>query len=301
MMAGYSDSRSFAQRFILVMFLTVLHVTAKKCDLNKCQGPLRYYKDLGCEPIYKNSSDCCPESYNCDHLKKLAKDKCYMNGHEYNDDEALRSEDRNRCDVGCTCSAKPPNDPVFNCAIVDCYRGDPEGTCYLRGSPDLCCGKIICLGEGEVRPTCKVDGKIYQDGEIVHPKADPEVECFCQPGFTGKIEEPYCKKPNRSQCSPFLRDMSNVNNKCAPVYTNKQNLVTECPGWFPTYRCEEEGDVIIRNNSSSSDGGKMCKLGNLKMHKGDILKPGNSDDSSNVKCVCQVPPIPTCRLIKDPN
>lgn len=78
-------------------------LSKENCDKTKCPGPLRYYQDLGCTPVYQNPGDCCAVEYDCSHLKNLSKDKCYANGHEYNIGDELRDEDKNPCDIGCTC------------------------------------------------------------------------------------------------------------------------------------------------------------------------------------------------------
>lgn len=44
---------------------------------------------------------------------------------------------------------------------------------------------------------------------------------------------------------------------------------------------------------------KVCKFGNMTMHIGDELDKGTNYDSLCVKCVCEVPPIPTCRRLPD--
>lgn len=74
------------------------------CDKSKCPGPLNYYQDLKCTPIYKSPEDCCPYKYNCDHLDQRSTTKCYINGHEYEVGEQLRDEDKNPCSKGCFCS-----------------------------------------------------------------------------------------------------------------------------------------------------------------------------------------------------
>lgn len=45
--------------------------------------------------------------------------------------------------------------------------------------------------------------------------------------------------------------------------------------------------------------GKTCKFGDMVMHVGDELNQGTSYSSVCVKCVCEVPPIPTCQRLPD--
>ena len=75
-----------------------------ECDKSKCKGPLRYYEELKCKPIYKNPGDCCAVSYDCSHLLNRSPNKCYANGHAYNLEERIRKEDvLNPCDQSCYC------------------------------------------------------------------------------------------------------------------------------------------------------------------------------------------------------
>lgn len=69
-----------------------------------CKGPIRYYEDLNCKPVYEKPGDCCAVSYDCSHLNNRSLDKCYVNGHEYAVNETLRDEDKSSpCDLHCTC------------------------------------------------------------------------------------------------------------------------------------------------------------------------------------------------------
>ena len=43
----------------------------------------------------------------------------------------------------------------------------------------------------------------------------------------------------------------------------------------------------------------MCRFGNMTMHKGDELNQGTFYDSVCVKCVCEVPPLPTCQQLPE--
>ena len=58
---------------------------------------------MRCTPVFKNKGDCCPERYNCDHLKNLPNDKCVLYGHQYDIGQVIKDEDSRPCDVGCTC------------------------------------------------------------------------------------------------------------------------------------------------------------------------------------------------------
>lgn len=43
----------------------------------------------------------------------------------------------------------------------------------------------------------------------------------------------------------------------------------------------------------------MCKFGNIRMHIGDELNQATDYSSVCVKCVCEVPPVPTCQRLPD--
>lgn len=43
----------------------------------------------------------------------------------------------------------------------------------------------------------------------------------------------------------------------------------------------------------------MCKFGNIRMHIGDQLNQATDYSSVCVKCICEVPPTPTCQRLPD--
>lgn len=53
----------------------------------------------------------------------------------------------------------------------------------------------------------------------------------------------------------------------------------------------------IDSNSTSDD--MMCQFGTLKMHLGEELNQQTGYASVCVKCVCEVPPVPTCQRLPD--
>ncbi|XP_026670640.1 uncharacterized protein LOC113464541 [Ceratina calcarata] len=131
-----------------VLFLSLILVTAyvadrEICDETKCPGPLRYYKDLGCAPIYKNPDDCCATAYNCSFLNNLSKDKCYLNGNEYSLGEKLRKEDANRCDLACTCESHQNQTANFWCVYLHCAFFE-RNHCFYRHNHEKCCPELIC-------------------------------------------------------------------------------------------------------------------------------------------------------------
>lgn len=64
-------------------------------------------------------------------------------------------------------------------------------------------------------PTCQFEGNLYREGQKMYPK-DRCYTCVCRSGFTGLLEEPYCR---RYSCA-FEKSNAHVFvQNCAPVYT----------------------------------------------------------------------------------
>lgn len=277
----------------------------EECNKTKCPGPLAYYKDLGCTPVYENEGDCCAIRYNCDHIKERSTSKCYVNGHEYEIGDKLREEDANPCDIGCTCSVGHKGIAAFICAIVDCpFFGSEQPGCYRKRSPLDCCPghELVCPGSSEDRATCNVDGKEYKEGEYFSVENEPDLSCICQPGYEGKNVEPFCVRPKRPYCSPDFRNAYDVFSNCPPVYYSNQSPQTSCSVFS---RCQNINDTIIHNEDNSksaeksSDDKDTCRFGDMIMHRGDELNQATDYNSVCVRCVCDVPPLPTCQRLPD--
>ncbi|XP_053971406.1 kielin/chordin-like protein [Hylaeus volcanicus] len=297
-MVTRGSSRYLLRKCVYLTLLVAVCATEETCNREKCPGPLRYYEELGCTPVYKNPGDCCAEKYDCSHLKELSKEKCYANGHVYEVGEALRDEDKNGCDIGCFCRIGNNGVASFICAAVDCGLIVPKDNCYNKRSHDRCCpGPYVCLEEGQKKPTCEVDGKIYEDGDYFQPESEPEKSCYCMEGYTGQNIEPFCRKP---RCDPLFRRAPDVHQNCAPVFYIHQVPQKDCS---IASRCQNANDTVIHNHDSTksvSDAeNDMCEFGNLKMHIGDELNQGTNYDSICVRCVCETPPVPTCRRLAD--
>nr|XP_033333990.1 BMP-binding endothelial regulator protein-like [Megalopta genalis] len=296
-MSARRDCHRCLPRCVLLTLLVASCAAREICDKTKCPGPLKFYRELDCTPVYKNPNDCCPEAFNCSYLDNLSRDKCYVNGHEYNLGEQLRDEDKNPCDLGCTCSKGYSGRAAsFICAAVDCGYYPQEENCFQRHSYDSCCpGPPVCLKEGETRATCEVDGVTYNDGDTFKPKSDPDLDCTCLPNYKGENIKPFCTKPKHGYCDPLFRHADDIHEKCAPVFYSNQNPQTDCSY---SSRCHSENDTIVHNHDgksvSETDKSKMCVFGNMTMHIGDVLNEGDTYSSICVKCTCEVPPFPTC-------
>jgi len=296
------DSRSLIQICVYVAFIAITVADQEKCDRTKCPGPIAYYEAIGCSPIYEKEGDCCATKYNCDHLKERSTTKCYINGKTYKIGEKLKDEDANPCDIGCTCTAGYDGIAVFNCAIVDCFTGPVTPGCYRKHSPLQCCpGEEVCPENSRDRAICNVNGKEYRDGEYFKVESEPDLNCVCQPGYEGKNVEPFCTKPKHSYCSPDFRHASDLINNCAPVYYAGQSPQTDCSVFS---RCQNNNDTVIHNENNSKsadnhDDEDVCHFGNMTMHHDDELNQATDYSSVCVKCVCEVPPLPTCQRLSD--
>ncbi|XP_025269544.1 kielin/chordin-like protein [Camponotus floridanus] len=293
---------SFIQICAYLAFVVTVTIGQDECDKTKCPGPLAYYEALGCKPVYEKENDCCATKYNCNHLKERSKTKCYVNGKEYEIGESLKEEDANPCDIACTCTSGYDGIAAFNCAVVDCWFGLVHPGCYRKRSPLSCCPLEQICQSPEERPTCNVNGKIYKDGEYFNVESDPDLNCICQEGYKGENVEPFCAKHKRPYCSPDFRDASNIFNKCAPVYYSSQPPQTSCSVFS---RCQNANDTIIHNEDNGKSANKtsnddhVCDFGNMTMHLGDELNQATDYSSVCVKCVCEVPPVPTCQRLPD--
>lgn len=295
-MATLRDSRSLIEKCAcLALLIAVVAADAEKCDVSSCEGPLRYYDDLGCTPVYEKPGQCCPTKYDCSHLKNRSPNKCYVRNNEYEVGEQLKPEDANPCDIGCTCSnhTEPAS---FNCAVVDCFFGPVSDDCFMRRSPDKCCPERVCLKDGETRATCNVDGQVYQEGDYFQPESDPMLNCYCMKGYQGRNVDPFCKKLNRPSCSVDFRNPSAITDKCAPVYYSTQNPATDCS---VSLRCQNDDDEVVHTHdeltSAEEADTETCQFGSLTLHLHDKLKRTSGYDSKCVECVCNVPPFLTCK------
>ncbi|XP_043277607.1 uncharacterized protein [Venturia canescens] len=269
----------------------------------KCPGPVAHYEELGCTPVFEKPGDCCAQKYDCSKLKSLPTHKCVINDHEYEIGEHLKDEDANPCDIGCFC-ADGPGGPRFTCAIVDCFHGPVTPGCYLpHNATDCCAGPEVCPAKDEDRATCIVDGKTYRDGEYFEPAGEPHKSCYCAAGYAGENVEPFCvtlKHP----CGIMLHHADVIRENCVPTYYFNQSPQTDCS---VAYRCQNEKDAVIPKpageaksaTDATADPDMQCTFGNLTMQLGDELTQATDYSSVCVKCLCEVPPLPTCQRLSD--
>ncbi|XP_037038687.1 uncharacterized protein LOC119076123 [Bradysia coprophila] len=278
--------------WIFQMVIILLSYTHGENVDSKCPGPLAYYKALGCKPVYEATTDECPYRFDCDFLKARSRDKCYVNGKAYSLGEHLRDEDANPCDIGCVCRMGYDGVAAFVCAELEFSSVVLPG-CYERRSPlDCNSSETVCPENPEDRPTCIVNGTTYKDGEYF-TTTDPEQTCICGPGYKGENIEPFCAYPKRPYCDPYFNHASDIVENCAPVYYSNQSPQTDCSVFS---RCQNKDDKIIRHGGSELD---KCQFGSLVLSMGDELNQSTDYSSVCVKCVCEVPPTPTCQRLPD--
>ncbi|XP_039312601.1 uncharacterized protein LOC105201363 isoform X2 [Solenopsis invicta] len=254
--------RSLIQICAYLAFITIaVAVDQEECDKTKCPGPLAYYKDLNCIPVYKKEGDCCPTKYNCDHLKDKSPTKCYINHNTYEIGEELKGGDAHPC-VHCMCVEGRDGIAKFICAEVDCFNGPTQPGCYRKNSPLRCCpGEEVC--RNNVKPFC------------------------------AKLKHPFCR-PHSNNVRVYV-------NNCIPVYESDESPQTSCRFFA---RCQNDNDTVIHNvqdNSKSAEKNSndedVCYFGNMTMHRGDELNQDTDYSSVCVKCICEVPPVPTCQRL----
>lgn len=88
----------------LLQIFNSFFVLQEECKGKRCRGPVGHYNDLGCTPEYDENDECCAVQYNCDNVKNKPKNKCYVNGNEYQPGESMKQEDKNPCDGDCICT-----------------------------------------------------------------------------------------------------------------------------------------------------------------------------------------------------
>ncbi|XP_015120611.1 uncharacterized protein LOC107043577 [Diachasma alloeum] len=296
-------------KLAITVFLFTLYVTCAVarsppkpgCDGDSCPGPLKLYKELGCQPIKRNPDDCCAMKYDCDHLKSRSHDKCYAFGNEYNPTEAISKEDTG-CLPTCTCIKIEDEKATWACASVYIPVSTAAG-CYHPRNATMCFpGPETCPPNPEDIPKCEVDGKTFEDGDYFEPEGKPKKACWCGPGYKGENTMPFCRNMKDERCGYELKYRSELEKHCAPVWKMEQEPAVECN---PMWRCQKAGDEItprekalgVPENDTPDPVGMTCRIGDLNMRLGDELNEISADGPDCIKCVCEIPPVATCAKI----
>ncbi|XP_043277581.1 kielin/chordin-like protein isoform X2 [Venturia canescens] len=266
------------------------------CDPQTCSGPLYYYQELGCMPIYDNSSSCCARKYNCDLWKNLPNSKCSVNGKIYENGQLFPLREVGNSCTRCFCvggTIRP------TCAATSC--AGPQQGCYLKKTPLQCCSNVeVCPVKEEDIPTCEVDGKTYKDGETFEPLSEPDKICTCGAGYTtGFNEEPYCITKQPGWCGNAIAYVKKIQQNCAPVYPFGGDPRRTCN---VDHRCQTNDDHVVDAETTvdpeAAEAGMVCKFGTLTMNVGQKLNQPQ-DQERPMQCECEVPPVVTCRYLTD--
>ncbi|XP_043277608.1 kielin/chordin-like protein [Venturia canescens] len=264
----------------------VLSQTSQVCDRKKCPGPLHYYEEIGCTPVFENVTSCCPSSYHCDIWKNVTQDYCLDHGEVYNHRESIL---RGSCS---TCYCYRGN---IVCTTVDCRpKVATLGCRYLESNVRCCRTYEVCENSPAV---CNVDDRSYKAGETFVPINEPEKTCTCDEGYDGVNDRRFCNWLRQFPCPNEITNFENIQNGCAPIYERESMLYNACS---KAHICPEEGKYAIDKKSnvgastlSTSEAVlsvQQCRIGNVTLNIGDKLRY----EGRNVKCICEVPPIPTC-------
>ncbi|XP_011504779.1 PREDICTED: uncharacterized protein LOC105367709 [Ceratosolen solmsi marchali] len=293
-----SAIHGFLYLYLCLFFAFLRIISAQECDPRNCNGPIMFYKDLNCKPIYNELDTCCAIGYDCSHLNERSPFKCYANNNEYRIGEKLEAYDRSSpCDQDCICEFSDNNIAKFMCTNTDCLIANVRNGCYFKPKPNTCCdGEIICVERNDDIVTCEVDGQVYTDGQEFYPSDNPYLVCTCMEGYLRKSVHEYCRN---IKCGTELRYSAEIRKNCAPIYSDYQWVQTSCP---INYRCQNENDRVLRYSllQDISDlilGEFVCVFGDILMQIGDELNQATDYSSICVRCVCEVPPAPTCQRL----
>ncbi|KAL0132312.1 hypothetical protein PUN28_000239 [Cardiocondyla obscurior] len=301
------ETRFCVQAFIYVAFVIAIIAAFYIVDQTPCPGPVKYYEDIGCVPVYLSTGDRCAIRYDCSRVNKRSKNKCYINGHVYKLNTYLRREDANLCEDNCVCKSGGQNKiAAFECSGASCPESSNDDDCYIRNDMSSCCGNPIkvCSDDPEYFSTCIVHGRRYRDGEFFFVGDD--MTCVCRPeNNDGKNGWPFCVRANHSCNHPAFDHTDYFRHKCAPIFYENYisyNILDPIPKkCYIDMRCKKNLEFVIPHleNSLSDEYYKeenVCIMGDLRLRIGDKLSPLNSTDCT--KCICEVPPLLTCQTFE---
>lgn len=155
------------------------------------------------------------------------------------------------------------------------------------------------------RTTCEYAGKTYYEGERFFPEGDSCKTCYCKPGFTGKLEEPFCRDIS---CAIEIGGSNRLNNNCVPVYYGKEGCCPvrwKCRKYLQavaksrdrwkthTSRIPAATPVVSARIKPSAANGTVtsaakCKFGQLELNQFDEFL------DNDVRCQCLAPPYLSC-------
>ncbi|XP_065163130.1 uncharacterized protein [Atheta coriaria] len=293
-----------------IMKFPVLHVSfVLSCVLLvvwcKCREPINLYDDFKCKPIWKsgdNQHKRCPKAFDCTHIRQ--NNKCFFNGQYYKVGQNINETTNNlpSCITECTCN----RNYEWDCRVYTCPWDPPPDGCYntydLRG----CCSTgFHCPNQNTLR--CRANDILFSYGQTFESPSVNCAVCECQPGYTGKPNDPHCKK---RICDAELYLNAEIQAFCAPSYQWKGDC---CPGDYLCPSKEDEWDDDDRSiavsedsdvdgwwcdSSSSNDNlAYACRYGDNYYRIGAEFKRKEEFDEDHdlyTRCECVIPPYFTC-------
>ncbi|XP_015126449.1 uncharacterized protein LOC107048014 [Diachasma alloeum] len=172
--------------FIIVIFcvLCSYSIVGVRGGPKTCLGPTKFYKELGCQPLYKREKSTCPYQYRCKSMKNRNSDVCYLKGVEYSVGSSV-SVVNGMLTSECKCTKHTPNATAqFVCDRLDCSLPPPPGCYRTRDSVENRYSPVKCFERPGIKTTCRVDGKVYKLGEYFEPASEPGKRCYCGTGYT---------------------------------------------------------------------------------------------------------------------
>lgn len=281
------------RKFLLKLILLILYLDCAKCA--GCNSNKQLYTEIGCKPIFNNSSNSCPVAYDCENVFIRSSDKCYFNENVYAPKADLSKIDSalNPCLSGCFCDQKTNDNKTttkFTCAYVQCpsYLTLISEPCYFKFDNNLCCEtQLYCPEENATIHECIYGNNTYKNGQRFEILND--YLCVCSPKFNGTANNESCRK---FKCNYELLYMENILKRDAPVYFEQKD---GCPiNW---YQSEFNVGVVESNsNETINSSTNVCKYGDLSVPLGQKLKIDRNSDSETYKtvCSCDTPPLITC-------
>ncbi|KAK9885271.1 hypothetical protein WA026_010769 [Henosepilachna vigintioctopunctata] len=255
-------------RFAFLIFVLLKNISPAEVDAP--HGKF-LYENLGCTT--KDGGN----SYECN---IVSKDHCIFEGKTFRVGEKISDLGITaNCFVNCTCleggSIKCDEDFCTSNIEFD----HPE--CNYKYPTDSCCPVLSC---DPPKMNCTIKNITEIEGALFFPE-DTCLVCFCQEGFSEKLEEPYCRK---RRCFDQLENSKNLLNKCAPMYINRDC----CPAFWI---CNEK-QKIVKISEDTSKSGLHCEFGNDIVPYGHGFNTTIKDDYDTYKamCQCSLPPLLTC-------
>ncbi|XP_063698327.1 uncharacterized protein LOC134829248 [Culicoides brevitarsis] len=283
-------------KIFLVSFVCLFVGTfaTQDCDVSKCEGFQTLYKELGCKAVVKEGS-CCPVKYECPDFTARNKDKCHLNGQEFDvNSELPKALTDKLCVPYCHCVKHDPEAPAkLDCGHYDCpeyFSGLSDPSCVLTYDLDGCCssGQLCGKEAQEKAAKCYLEGKEYMEGQKMYAE---DFSCVCTSSFDNStlVNNPNCKA---SACGFEMHYAPKLQKGCVPIYyANNQ----ACP---IDWKCPNaEKDQVLKKSLSANDETEHCTFGSLKVAVGDEA----ATESKETTCKCVVPPFVECVRQKHPN